>query len=334
MASPISNKSGPRRCGSRRTGAVWIGISGWRYEPWRGIFYPPDLAHRRELEFASRELPSIEINGSFYSLQRPESYVQWHRQTPEGFLFAVKGPRYVTHMRRLRQIEAPLANFFASGVLQLAEKLGPILWQFPPNFRYDPALFESFFQMLPRDTEAAAKLAQRHDYRVLGRTSFSIDKARSLRYAIEIRHESFLEDSFVEQLRRHRIALVVADTAGKWPYKEDVTSDFMYLRLHGDQELYASGYGDEALERWASRIRAWAAGSQPGDAHCIAAAAAAPAARSRDVYCYFDNDIKVKAPFDAQRLISMLGRRAVAPLQSSGSGHGTAHFDRDCLPQR
>jgi uncharacterized protein YecE (DUF72 family) len=287
-------------------GRILIGISGWRYEPWRGVFYPPGLAQARELEYASRALPTIEINGTFYSLQRPEFFDAWYQATPEGFVFAVKGSRFLTHMLKLRNIDKPLANFFASGIFGLREKIGPFLWQFPPNFRYDAERLDAFFRMLPRDTEEALCLARRRDARMKGRCRLSIDENRPLRHAVEIRHESFLDPSFVALLRKHRIALVVADTAGKWPYREDVTADFVYVRLHGEKELYASGYTEAALDRWSARIRAWSEGSEPEDARRISEAL--PAKRkARDVYCYFDNDIKVKAPFDAKRLIEKLG---------------------------
>jgi uncharacterized protein YecE (DUF72 family) len=288
------------------SGKIRIGISGWRYEPWRGVFYPGDLAQKRELEFASRAFASIELNGSFYSLQTPQSYASWHDETPDDFVFSVKGPRYITHIRRLKEVEAPLANFLASGVFNLRAKLGPILWQFPPFFRYDEERFDQFFSLLPRDTAQALRLARGRDARMHGRARLAIDRPRPLRHAIEIRHESFATESFVALLRRHGIALVVADTAGKWPYVEDVTTDFMYLRLHGDKKLYASGYTDAALERWQRRIRQWAAGSQPRDAK-LAAAGQTPARRPRDVYVYFDNDVKVRAPFDADRLMQKLG---------------------------
>ena len=154
----------------RARGEVRIGISGWRYAPWRGVFYPRGLAQRRELEFASRMLPTIEINGSFYSLQRPESWAEWHDQTPEGFVFAVKGSRYITHMLKLKDVATPLANFFASGPFRLNAKLGPILWQFPPQLGFDAARFDAFFSLLPRDTGAALALARRHDSRLAGRS--------------------------------------------------------------------------------------------------------------------------------------------------------------------
>jgi uncharacterized protein YecE (DUF72 family) len=287
-------------------GKILIGISGWRYEPWRGVFYPPDLAQDRELEYASRALPTIEINGTFYSLQRPEFFESWYAQAPEGFTFAVKGGRYITHMLKLRGIEHALANFFASGIFALREKLGPFLWQLPPNLAYDPERLEAFFRMLPRDTEEALALARRRDARMTGRACLSIDAHRELRHALEVRHPSFIDAAFIALLRRHKVALVVADTAGKWPYLEDVTADFVYLRLHGDKELYASGYTDAALDRWAARIRAWSEGAEPADAK-RASPRGPPKRARRDVYCYFDNDIKVKAPFDAKQLIAKLG---------------------------
>ena len=287
-------------------GTVCIGISGWRYEPWRGVFYPEGLAQRQELEYAARSFPSLEINGTFYSLQRPAHFQAWYDATPPGFVFAVKGSRFISHMRRLKDVEKPLANFFASGIFNLREKLGPFLWQFPPNFRFDAARLEAFFELLPRDLESALSLARRRDERVKGRSRLAIDANRALRHAIEIRHASFLVPEFVELLRRWNVALVVADTAGKWPFVQDVTADFMYLRLHGDKVLYASGYSDAALDLWADRIRAWSAGGESGTARKISPGSP-PSRKSRDVYCYFDNDMKVKAPFDALRLIARLG---------------------------
>ncbi len=291
-----------------RQGQLRIGISGWRYDPWRGVVYPSGLAQRRELEFASRMLGTIEINGSFYSLQRPSSWQQWHDDTPEDFVFAVKGPKYITHLRRLVDVATPLANFFASGVLALRDKLGPLLWQFPPHMRFDAERFAAFFDLLPHDSGAALALARRHDQRLEGRSWLQTDGAtRPLRHAVEIRHDSFIDPDFVALLRRHRVALVVADTAGRWPLLEDLSADFVYLRLHGDKELYASGYSAAALDRWAQRISAWRQGQQVADARL--AAPARPAARraTRDVFCYFDNDVKVHAPYDAAQLSVRLG---------------------------
>ena len=180
---------------------IRIGISGWRYEPWRGVFYPEGMPQRRELEFAARHFPTVEINGSFYSLQRPEYYEEWYDAVPPGFVFAVKGSRYITHMLRLKDCERPLANFLASGVLRLGGKLGPILWQLPARFRYDPERIEAFLALLPRDTEAAARLARRHDERVSGRSWLRTDRKRPLRHALEARHESFADPGFAALLR-------------------------------------------------------------------------------------------------------------------------------------
>ena len=248
---------------------------------------------------------TIEINGSFYSLQRPESYAAWHEQTPAGFVFSVKGGRFITHMKKLREVEAPLANFFASGVLCLKEKLGPILWQFPPNLGFDVDRFEAFFRMLPRTTKEAARLARTHDARLEGRSHTKADADRPIRHAVEVRHASFAGPEFIDLLRLHGIAFVFADTAGRWPYGEDLTADFVYCRLHGAEELYVSGYTDGELDHWASRIRRWQCGEEPSDAK-RSTPAALPCAE-RDAYVYFDNDAKVKAPFDAMNLAQRLG---------------------------
>jgi uncharacterized protein YecE (DUF72 family) len=266
---------------------IRIGISGWRYEPWRGVWYPEELPQRRELEFCGVHFPTVEINGSFYSLQRPEYYEEWYRDTPPGFLFSVKGSRYITHMLRLKNIEKPLANFFASGIFNLSDKLGPFLWQLPPMFAYNRERLENFFALLPRDTGEALALARRRDARMIGRSRLAIDANRPLHHAIEIRHPSFENDDFLSLLRKHDIGLVVADTAGKWPKMLHVTSNFVYVRLHGDIKIYTSGYSDRALASWARRIRSW---NKDG----------------RDVYVYFDNDVKVKASFDALNLMRKL----------------------------
>ena len=196
---------------------VRIGISGWRYEPWRGVFYPEGLAQRRELEFCAQHFSTVELNGSFYSLQRPEYYDAWYRETPPGFLFSVKGSRYITHMLRLKNIEKPLANFYASGILNLREKLGPFLWQFPEMFHYNPERLESFFRLLPRNTEEALRLARRRDARMTGRSRLAIDAKRRLRHVIEIRHQSFRNEEFVSLLRKHDIGLAFHSTVSMMP---------------------------------------------------------------------------------------------------------------------
>ncbi|GAB1580693.1 DUF72 domain-containing protein [Phyllobacterium phragmitis] len=288
-----------------RAGTIRIGISGWTYARWRGVFYPKGLPQRLELTYAAEQFPSIEINGTFYGLQRPESFARWDEATPDDFVFAIKGSRYITHLRQLRDVETPLANFMASGLLRLGPKLGPILWQFPPRMAFDPELFETFLAMLPRDTEQAAMLARRHDARLEGRAFTTSEAKRPLRHAIEIRHDSFRSPDFIRLLRRHGVALVCADTV-EWPLLMDLTADFIYCRLHGSEELYTSGYDGKSLDRWAERVRAWAHGREPEDAERVLAPTR-PLRTGRDVYIYFDNDAKVRAPADALSLAKRLG---------------------------
>ncbi|HEX7091304.1 MAG TPA: DUF72 domain-containing protein [Longimicrobiales bacterium] len=304
-----------------------IGTSGWAYAGWRGRFYPRGLARARELAFASRRLNSIEINGTFYSLQRPSSFRRWFDETPPGFLFAVKGSRFITHMKKLDDVETPLANFFASGLLLLREKLGPVLWQIPPNLAFDRDRVARFLALLPKTTTAAARLARRHDHRLDGRDWTRTDRDRPIRHALEVRHPSFLCAEFAALLHAHGAALVFADTAGLFPYAEQLTADFVYIRLHGAEAIYASGYTDAQLDWWAARIRAWQRGREPRDARRIAGAPRPPR-RLRDVYVYFDNDALGHAPFDALRLAGRLGvaapgGREPAPRRASGrAAHG------------
>lgn len=260
---------------------IRIGTSGWVYPPWRGVFYPKGLAQRKELGYMSERVNSVEINGSFYALQRPESYAKWAEQTPADFVFAVKGPRFITHMKRLRDAGIPLANFFASGVLALGPKLGPVLWQLPPTFQFDREVVSSFLRQLPRTTAAAADCAKQHDDKVAGRALTSVDADRPLLHALEVRHPSFDNPVVPEILREAGVALVIADSAQRFPMFDVQTAEFSYVRLHGAEELYVSGYDADAIDSWAERIRSW------GD---------------RDTYVYFDNDVKVRAPFDAMAL--------------------------------
>ncbi|AOW91596.1 hypothetical protein BFN03_19900 [Rhodococcus sp. WMMA185] len=265
-----------------------VGISGWTYPGWRGDFYPEGLAHRKELAYAAGRLTTIEINGSFYALQKPASYAKWHDETPDDFVFAVKGSRYITHMKRLADVEAALPNFFASGVLALGPKLGPFLWQLPPTLEFDEARVSRFLERLPRTTDVLARLAREHDDKLRdGSALTECDASRPVRHAVEVRHRSFDSPEAVELLRAHDVAFVVADTAGRYPLVKTPTSDFVYVRLHGDAELYASGYSDDALDRWADDIRAWTDSGL-------------------DVFVYFDNDVKGYAPFDAQRMSARL----------------------------
>jgi len=297
-------ETGPGRPASTATPRV--GISGWNYAPWRGAFYPRGLPHRQELAYAAQRLGSIEVNGSFYALQRPASYQAWAEQTPEDFTFSVKGGRFITHMKRLVDVDVPLANFFASGVLALGSRLGPVLWQLPPSLQYEPERIAGFLRLLPRSTAEAALLAERHDERLDGRALTTTDADRPVRHALEVRHASYAVPGFVDQLREHDVALVVADSPGRWPALFDVTADFVYVRLHGDTELYASGYTDDALDLWAGRVRGWRAGD--GDVGApLLTSPAAHRPQGRDVFVYFDNDAKAHAPHDAIALADRLG---------------------------
>jgi uncharacterized protein YecE (DUF72 family) len=278
---------------------VRIGTSGWRYPAWRGTFYPAGLPQRRELEHLSRLVTSIEINGTFYSLQRPERFRSWVEQTPDGFLFAVKGPRFVTHLKQLRDVRTPVANFLASGLLALGPRLGPVLWQLPPRTAFDAGRLAAFLELLPGTTAAAAALAAEHDGRLEGRALVEADADRPLRHALEVRHESFRDPAVPALLREHGVALVLADSAGTWPVFDEVTAGFAYARLHGQDELYAGGYTPGVLDAWAARVRAWTAAGL-------------------DAFVYFDNDAKVRAPFDAIALAARLG---------SPPGHGVRAAD-------
>jgi uncharacterized protein YecE (DUF72 family) len=274
---------------------IWIGTSGWRYPRWRGDFYPQGLRQRDELRYAAEHMNSVEINGSFYSLQRRSRFEEWAASVPEDFVFAVKGGRFITHMKKLRGIETPLANFFASGVLALDQKLGPIIWQLPPNLGFNAGRMDEFFAQLPRSAGSAAGIAAHHDQRIPDDQALvkAAHPRRRLRHAIEVRHESFRTQEFYQLLRRYKLALVISDNPGKWPIFTELTTDLMYLRLHGHDQLYVSGYSDRELDEWATKISSWTE-------------------RGCDVYVYFDNDAKVHAPFDAMNLMERLGVTASA----------------------
>lgn len=286
----------------KRTGEIRIGVSGWTYKPWRGNFYPPGLVQKQELHFATRQFNALEINGTFYGMQTPKAFRAWAAAAPEDFCFALKGPRYLTHMLRLKQIEVPLANFLASGPLALGDRLGPMLWQFPAHFRFDAERIESFFKLLPQDSAAAERLARRHDHHLKAPADYGDGVRRKIRHAMEIRHESFCDPEFIALLRRYDVALVCADTVD-WPLLMDVTADFVYCRLHGSTELYRSGYSPAQLDRWAERVRHWARGAATdGNFVC----GPVKDGRRRDVFVFFDNTDKLMAPGDAKELMERL----------------------------
>lgn len=262
-----------------------VGISGYVYQGWRGRFYPNDLPARRWLEYASRQFDTIELNGTFYSMKSPAIFERWAGETPRDFVFAVKGSRFITHNLKLRNAERALGNFFASGVLALGARTGPFLWQLPATYGFTAERVREFMAMLPRSSTRAESLAKRHDARVPVPLTRAVARVR-YRHAFEVRHPSFFCEEFYALLRAHGFALVLADTAGRFPYAEELTASFVYVRLHGSRQLYVSGYTDAELDAWAAKVRRWR--------------------RTHDVYVYFDNDAKVHAPFDAQRLADRL----------------------------
>ena len=261
-------------------GPIRVGIGGWVFEPWRGTFYPDGLTQKRELDYASRHVTSIEINGTYYGSQKPESFARWREETPDGFVFSVKGPRFATNRRVLAEAGGSVEKFFASGVLELKDKLGPINWQFLPTKRFDAADFELFLRLLPKQLDG-----------------------RPIRHAVELRHESFRAPACMDLLRDHDVAAVIADS-DTHPRIADVTASFVYARLQDAAEAQVHGYADDALERWAERARTWARGDLPKDLETVGPA---PRRKPREVFIYMINGFKPKAPAAAMALIAKLG---------------------------
>ncbi len=278
-----------------------IGIAGWRFDGWRGGFYPEKLPQRRELEFASRALNSIELNGTFYSAQKPQSFKTWYDETPDDFVFSIKGSQFITHVRKLENVETALANFLAQGLLRLGRKLGPILWQLPPQTSYHADQIEQFLKLLPHTQKQAAAYARQRDEWMAERSWLDVEEEDlPLRHAVEIRHKSFAVPEYISLLRKYEVALVVADSV-KWPVMLDLTADFVYCRLHGSEKIYPDGYTDEGIDLWARRVIAWSRGEEATDGTRIHADPG-PRQSARDVFVYFDDDNKARAPYDAQRL--------------------------------
>ena len=264
------------------TGAnIRVGIGGWTFAPWRGPFYPDKLPQKRELEFASRAVTSIEINGTFYGTQKPASFARWYEETPEGFVFSLKGPRFTTNRRVLAEAGESVERFLASGVLELKEKLGPINWQMAQTKTFDAEDFGAFLALLPAERQG-----------------------RQLRHVVEVRHPSFQCPEFVALLRQYGVAAVVADHAS-YPLLADVTAPFVYARLQAASEEEPTGYSAEALSAWETRAKAWAKGQHPKD--LPSTAGRPPAAQARDVFIYMINGFKPKAPAAAMALIERLG---------------------------
>ncbi len=289
-------------------GQIRVGIAGWRYDGWRGGFYPEDLAQRRELEYASRRLNSIELNGTFYSTQKPQSFKQWSDETPDDFVFSVKGSQFITHIRKLENVETALANFLAQGMLRLGKKLGPILWQLPPQFSFNAERLQIFCALLPHTHKQAAAYAKQRDQWMESRSWLDVEEDFPLRHAIEIRHKSFAVPEYIAILRKYGVALVVADSV-KWPVMMDITADFVYCRLHGSEKVYPDGYTAEGIEVWARRVIAWSRGEEVTDGTRVHPDPG-PKQGARDVFVYFDDDVKVRAPFDAMSLSKRLAELA------------------------
>jgi uncharacterized protein YecE (DUF72 family) len=281
-------------------GKIRIGMSGWRFDGWRGTFYPEKLPQKRELDFAAQHLNSIEINGTFYSMQKPESFKSWSEETPDDFVFSVKGTQFITHIRKLENVETALANFLAQGLLRLGRKLGPILWQFPPQFSFDVGRIDHFLGLLPHTHKQAVAYARQRDEWMENRSWLEVEEDLPLRHAVEIRHKSFAVPEYISLLRKHGISLVVADSV-KWPVMMDITADFVYCRLHGSEKIYPDGYTPNAIDTWAQRIIAWSCGKEVTDGTRIHPEPG-PKPSFRDVFVYFDDDNKVRAPFDAQSM--------------------------------
>ena len=261
-------------------GTIRVGVGGWTYAPWRGVFYPEELAQKRELEFASRHLNTIEINGTYYGSQKPESFAKWHDETPDDFVFSLKAPRYATNRRVLAEAGATIERFFASGVMELEAKLGPVNWQFMPTKKFDPEDFEAFLKLLPREVDG-----------------------RALRHVVEVRHESFRTPAFVAMARSYGVAICL-DGDSDYPEIADVTADFVYARIMGTVEREPLGYGAKALDRWAGWARGWAKGVAPMTPVAIAEEPASK--KPRDAFLYVISGHKVCNPAAAMALIKRL----------------------------
>ncbi|WP_448951600.1 DUF72 domain-containing protein [Labrys neptuniae] len=263
------------------TGQIRVGIGGWTFEPWRGSFYPATLAQKRELEYASRQVTAIEINGTYYGSQKPESFAKWHAETPDDFVFAMKANRFATNKRVLSEAGKSIEMFIGSGIVELKSKLGPINWQFMPTKKFDPADFEGFLKLLPKSHEGHA-----------------------LRHVVEVRHDSFNVPEFIDLVRAYEVGIVLTDKAS-FPHIHDVTAPFVYARLQAASEDEELGYSAAALDKWAERAKQWAKGGEPADL-ATTSDKKAPQAAGRDVFVFMINGFKPKAPTAAKAMIERL----------------------------
>ncbi len=281
MPVPLAHRHGRRYTAAMTQAPIRIGIGGWTYEPWRATFYPPGLPHRRELEYASRAVTAIEVNGTYYSSFKPASFAAWRDAAPDGFVFAVKGSRFCTNRRVLAEAGESIGRFVDQGIVELGDKLGPILWQFMATKRFDPDDMAAFLALLP-----------------------AAHAGVPLRHAVQVRHESFAVPGFIAMARAAGVAIVYADSA-QYPAIADVTGPFVYARLEAAEEAHSTGYAPQALDRWADASRSWAAGGAPEGLPYVEAAAA-PASRPRETFVFFINGAKVRAPHGAMALIDRL----------------------------
>ena len=261
-------------------GKIYIGIGGWTYEPWRGPFYPDKLSQKKELEYAASKLTSIEINGTYYGAQKPETFRKWHDETPDGFIFAVKGTRFATNRKDLSQSKESVDRFLNSGITELKSKLGPINWQFMATKKFEAGDFENFLKLLPAEVDGV-----------------------KLRHAVEVRHDSFRDPAFVDMCRHYGVAIITAADCD-FPQIADLTAPFAYLRLQGSSADHAKGYSEKALDAWADRIKKLAAGHVPEDMEAVTRGG--HAAEPRDVFVYVISGEKVLNPAAAMALIDRL----------------------------
>jgi uncharacterized protein YecE (DUF72 family) len=258
-------------------GNIFIGIGGWTFEPWRGVFYPEKLAQAKELSYAASKLSSIVINGTYYGSQKPESFRKWAREVPDGFVFSLKGPRFATNRRVLAEAGDSVKRFYESGVLELGDRLGPVLWQFAPTKKFDGADFGKFLELLPRKLDG-----------------------RALRHVVEVRHDSFCAPDFIALLRQFETPVVFAEH-GKYPAIADIASDFVYARLQKGNDEIDTCYPPKQLDAWAKRLQLWAEGGEPDDLPRVDAAK--PKKTPRDVFAYVIHEGKIRAPAGAMELI-------------------------------
>jgi uncharacterized protein YecE (DUF72 family) len=261
-----------------KAGKIHIGIGGWTFAPWRGVFYPEKLTQAKELSYAASKLTSIEINGTYYGSQKPESFARWRDETPEGFDLALKGSRFCTNRRVLAEAGDSIKRFYDSGVLELTDRLGPVLWQFAPTKKFDEADFGAFLELLPRKLEG-----------------------RSLRHVVEVRHDSFQTPAFIALLRQHEVPVVYAEH-GKYPAIADLASDFVYIRLQTGKDTVKTAYPPKELDEWAERLTLWAKGGEPDDLNRVETKPAKK--QPRDVFAYVIHEGKIRAPAGAMELIA------------------------------